>query len=220
MSTAQPQRPWRIIIVDDHPVMLKGTEQLFEGQVDLVVVGTATTGREALQQLDNNAPDLLILDIRLPDMSGVAVAQTVRATRPEVRILVLTGYDSPAYARALAQIGVHGLLSKTTPGPEIVCAARRICTGETLPIAVLTPLELSGEALTEREQTVLALLVAGLRNREIAEQLHISLKTVEFHVSQLLEKLGARSRTEAMSKAISLGLVTPGETHQGAIESV
>lgn len=215
MSAARPQRPWHMIIVDDHPVMLEGTEQLFVGEADLRVVATATTGEEALRQIAACAPDLLILDLRLPDMSGVAVARTVRATRPDVRILVLTGYDSPAYAKALAQIGVHGLLPKTTPGPEIVCAARRICAGEALPIAALTPLDLSGDALTEREQTVLELLVAGLRNREIAERLHIALKTVEFHVSQLLEKLGARSRTEAMGKAISLGLVAPGSEGDG-----
>jgi len=200
-----------MIIADDHPVMLEGTAQLFAECPDLVVIGTAITGQETLRLVAALAPDLLMLDIRLPDMSGIEVARTMRKTAPDVCILVLTGYDDPAYAKALAKLGVHGMLAKTTPGSEIVAAARRICAGERLPMAAPTPFEHNSAALTEREQTVLALLVAGYRNREMAERLQVSLKTVEFHVSQVLEKLGVRSRTEAMGKAIARGLIAPSD---------
>jgi len=215
MTAEQRAEPWRLIIVDDHPVMLAGTAQLFADCPDLVVVGTATTGKEALQLVADLAPDLLVLDIRLPDMSGIDVARTMRVDAPIVRILVLTGYDDPAYGKAFARLRVYGMLAKTTPGSEIVAAARRICTGEQLPMMAPAPFELSIASLTEREQTVLALLAAGYRNREMAERLQVALKTVEFHVSQVLEKLGVRSRTEAMGKAIALGLIAPSDApHQ------
>jgi DNA-binding NarL/FixJ family response regulator len=214
MTAKQHVVPWRIIIADDHPVMLEGTAQLFAECSDLVVVGTATTGQEALRLVADLVPNLLILDIRLPDISGIEVARTTRTSAPTVHILVLTGYDDPAYGKAFARLGIHGMLAKTTPGSEIVVVARRICMGELLPIAGPAPFELSIDSLTEREQTVLSLLVAGYRNREIAERLQISLKTVEFHVSQVLEKLGVRSRTEAMGKAIALGLIAPSDSPQ------
>ncbi|MFV9506448.1 MAG: helix-turn-helix domain-containing protein [Oscillochloridaceae bacterium umkhey_bin13] len=103
------------------------------------------------------------------------------------------------------------MLAKTTPGSDIVDAVRQIRTDERLPMEAPAPFEQSIATLTEREQTVLGLLAAGYRNREMAERLHVSLKTVEFHVSQLLEKLGVRSRTEAMGRAIVLGLITPSD---------
>jgi DNA-binding NarL/FixJ family response regulator len=202
---------WRIVIADDHPVMLEGTAQLFAECPDLLVVGTATTGEETLQLVAALTPDLLILDIRLPDISGIAVAKAIRKNAPDVCILVLTGYDDPAYAKALAKLGVQGMLAKTTPGSDIVEAVRRIRIGERLPMEAPAPFEQSIATLTEREQTVLGLLAAGYRNREMAERLQVSLKTVEFHVSKLLEKLGVRSRTEAMGRAIALGLIAPSD---------
>lgn len=211
MTAEHSGEPWSIVIADDHPVMLEGTAQLFAECPDLLVVGTATTGEETLQLVAVLRPDLLILDIRLPDISGIAVAKAIRKNAPDVCILVLTGYDDPAYAKALAKLGVQGMLAKTTPGSDIVEAVRRIRTGERLLMEAPAPFEQSIAALTEREQTVLGLLAAGYRNREMAERLQVSLKTVEFHVSQLLEKLGVRSRTEAMAKAIALGLIAPAD---------
>jgi DNA-binding NarL/FixJ family response regulator len=215
MTAEHSGEPWRMVIADDHPVMLEGTAQLFAECPDLLVVGTAMTGEETLQLVAALKPDLLILDIRLPDISGIAVAKAIRKNTPNVCILVLTGYDDPAYAKALAKLGVQGMLAKTTPGSDIVDAVRRIRTGERLPMQAPAPFEQSIATLTEREQTVLGLLAAGYRNREMAERLQVSLKTVEFHVSQLLEKLGVRSRTEAMGKAIALGLIAPSDAPPG-----
>lgn len=211
MTAEHSGEPWRIIIADDHPVMLEGTAQLFAECSDLLVVGTAATGKETLQLVAALRPDLLILDIRLPDISGIAVAKAIRKNTPNVCILVLTGYDDPAYAKALAKLGVQGMLAKTTPGSDILDAVRQIRAGERLPMEAPAPFEQSIATLTEREQTVLGLLAAGYRNREMAERLQVSLKTVEFHVSQLLEKLGVRSRTEAMGRAIALGLIAPSD---------
>lgn len=198
----------RIMIVDDHPVMLEGTARLFAQHADLIVIATATTGKDAIQRVAETNPDLLILDIRLPDMSGIDVIRAVRANAPFMQILVLTGYNDPAYRRALAKLGIQGFLEKTTSGDEIVAMTKRICAGKGDSIFPISPTEQTVLALTEREQVVLALLVAGYRNREIAEQLQVSLKTVEFHVGQLLAKLGVRSRAEAIAQAIALGLVT------------
>jgi DNA-binding NarL/FixJ family response regulator len=211
MTAEHAGEPWSIIIADDHPVMLEGTAQLFAECSDLLVVGTAATGEETLQLVAALRPDLVILDIRLPDISGITVAKAIRKHTPSVCILVLTGYDDPAYAKALAKLGVQGMLAKTTPGSDIVDAVRHIRTGERLPMEAPAPFEQSIATLTEREQTVLGLLAAGYRNREMAERLQVSLKTVEFHVSQLLEKLGVRSRTEAMGRAIALGLIAPSD---------
>ena len=206
MTVNQQTPRWRILIVDDHPVVLDGTARLFSACDDFAVVGTATSGKEALQIISDVQPDLLILDIRLPDVSGIEVARTSRAAFPDVRILVVTGYDDTAYVNALARIGIQGMLSKTSPGTEIVAMARKICAGELFPLAE-APGDSSVSKMTERERAILTLLVAGQRNKEIADQLQISVKTVEFYVSQLLEKLAVRSRAEAVGKAVTLGLV-------------
>lgn len=210
MGENRQTSPWRTLIVDDHPVVLNGTTQLFSACQDFVVVGTATSGQAALQLVHELNPALLILDIRLPDISGIEVARATRADFPGTHILILTGYDDPAYVKALTKVGIHSMLLKTTPGGDIITTARRICTGELLPIAE-APSGGSIDQITEREQVILSLLVAGQRNREIAEQLQISVKTVEYHVSQIFEKLSVRSRAEAVGKAITLGLVMRGD---------
>lgn len=205
MTVNQQTPRWRILIVDDHPVVLDGTTRLFAPCEDFAVVGTTASGKEALQLVSDLRPDLLILDIRLPDISGIEVARTCRAAFPNVCILVVTGYDDAAYAKALASIGIHGMISKTSSGTEIVALARKICAGEVLPIAEAVGTS-DIDRMTGRERTILALLVAGRRNKEIADHLQISVKTVEFYVSQLLEKLSVRSRAEAVGKAVTLGL--------------
>lgn len=205
MTVNQQTPRWRILIVDDHPVVLDGTTRLFAPCEDFAVVGTTASGKEALQLVSDLRPDLVILDIRLPDISGIEVARTCRAAFPNVRILVVTGYDDVAYAKALASIGIHGMISKTSSGTEIVALARKICAGEVLPIAEAASTS-DIDRMTGRERAILALLVAGRRNKEIADHLQISVKTVEFYVSQLLEKLSVRSRAEAVGKAVTLGL--------------
>jgi DNA-binding NarL/FixJ family response regulator len=149
-----------------------------------------------------------MLDVHLPDVSGVEVTRQVRSRYPEVAIVVLTGYEDAGYARALLRLGVRGYLGKTASADEIVAAVRAAAQGLTvIEPAALAAFESTSEVFTARELEVLRLMVGGKRNTEIASALDVSVKTVEFHVSHLLEKLGARSRTEAILQAKQRGIV-------------
>jgi DNA-binding NarL/FixJ family response regulator len=196
--------PIRVMIVDDHPLVREGTRAALERSGHVQVVATAADGAETLRILPERRPDVLLLDLHLPDMSGLEVARSVRALAPEVSIVVITGYEDVTYQRALLQMGVRGYLRKTMSGPEIVQALRDAVAGRSV-IAGRTADAV--EPLTTREEEVLMLMAAGWRNGEIAEQLGVSVKTVEFHTGHVLEKLGARSRTEAVARARQYGLI-------------
>lgn len=200
----------RVLIVDDHPMLRAGTQTLLEEAGDIEVIATAGDGTTALRLVAEEAPDVLLLDVHLPDISGVLVAQTVRETAPQTAILILTGYDDLGYTRALLQIGIQGYLRKSATGDDILTAVRTVARGGTA-LEEITDLSADNtlNQLTPREREILQLLAAGQRNQEVAETLTISVKTVEFHISHLLLKLGVRSRTEAIIKAQKLGLPAP-----------
>jgi len=203
----------RVFVIDDHPLMLEATRILLAFHADIAVVGTAGTGSEALRLIAELQPTVLVLDLRLPDMSGIEVARRVRATFPSIALLVLTGYDDISYVQAMLQIGVQGYLPKTATGPEIVAAVRTITSGGTAfhPKIPLPGRSISLDNLSDREVQVARLLVAGQRNQEMADTLKVSLKTIEFHVSNILSKLMVRSQAEAISKAIALGITATGD---------
>ncbi len=215
----QAERTTRVVVVDDHPIMRAGTRAALEEQADLAVVGVAADGAEALRLSDALRPDVLVLDLGLPDISGVEVARQVSATSPEVNVLVLSAHDTLGNVRSLRDIGVRGFVSKLASGDELAGAIRRVAAGGTA-ISVgggsATSTSRAGsedgpgdepqESLTAREADVLELLAAGRRNMEIAAELSVSVNTVEFHVRHVLAKLGARSRTEAAMRARELGL--------------
>lgn len=200
----------RVVLVDDHPVVRQGTKTLLEQAGDIEVVGVTGEGLAACRMVAELHPDVLALDVRLPDISGVEVARRVRATSPGVAVLVLTGYEDVGYRRALVNLGVKGYLHKTASGEQILAAIRALARGESALACEGAPKEepIEGEGLTPREREVLELLVAGRRNQEIAEAMTLSLKTVEFHISNLLQKLGARSRAEAIRNAVAQGLAS------------
>ena len=208
---ARTSAPIRVVIVDDHPMIRDGTATFLNTLDDIDVVGVAANATSALEQIRRQKPDALLLDLRLPDMSGVELARRVRAELPKVALVVMSGYDYVAYRRELARMGVTNVLSKSSSGTEIAEALRAATRGETddQPSSQSSPTGIRPEDLTVREAEVLEMLAAGRRNPEIAAHLSVSVKTVEFHVSNLMAKLHARSRVDAVLRAQDLGLISP-----------
>lgn len=200
----------RVVLVDDHPMLREGTATLLTAQADIAVVGQTGRGTEAVALVGERRPDVLVLDLHLPDLSGVEVTRRVRAAHPAVAILILSNYEDPGYVRALLQLGVRGYLGKTAGGEEIVAAVRGVARGgaTVLSDAARAALGAGGVDLSARETEVLKLIAAGQRNAEIAAALFIAESTVEYHVRHVLAKLGARSRTEALRLAWQQGLLS------------
>jgi DNA-binding NarL/FixJ family response regulator len=202
-------RPIRVVLVDDHPMLREGTAALLAAQGDIAVVGQTGRGAEALGLVAESGPDVLVLDLHLPDLGGVEVARQVRAAHPGVAILVLSNYEDPMYVRALLQLGARGYLGKSTRGEEIVAAVRAVARGgaTVLSDGARASLGAGGATLSARESEILGLIAAGRRNAQIAGDLSIAESTVEYHVRHILTKLDAHSRTDALRKAREQGLM-------------
>ncbi|WP_304608279.1 response regulator transcription factor [Iamia sp. SCSIO 61187] len=198
----------RIFLLDDHEVVRRGVRELLESEDDLEVVGEAGTAAEALARIPPTNPDVAVLDVRLPDGSGVEVCREVRSARPDLACLMLTSFsdDEALFESILA--GAAGYVLKEVRGGELISSIRRIAAGETLldpaiTTRVLERLRRGPEederlaGLTDQERRILALLADGLTNRQIAEQMILAEKTVKNYVSNLLAKLGMSRRTEA-----------------------
>ncbi len=208
---------YSVLIVDDHEMLREGIRQALDAAPDFDVIGEAASAEAALGLLNRTAPDIAILDIRLPGRSGIELARTIRRRWPRVKILVLSGYDFDQYVRALTRIGIRGYVLKEAPQSELIEALRQIAAGEAvLPprIASKVMRDISGKtparigvALTLREIDVLEHVCHGLKNSEIAERLDISPRTVETHVASISAKLGAHSRTEIVKIAVEAGLL-------------
>jgi DNA-binding NarL/FixJ family response regulator len=204
--------PIRVVIADDHPLIRGGLRAVLDRSPDINVVAVADDGPAALRTIATHRPHVVLLDIQLPGMSGVEVAREARDRYPNVAILILTGYDDIGYVRTFLSLGIQGYLSKTVSDDDLVDAIRTVATGgrilssEALRMAGT---EAGADPLTAREREVIELMALGRRNAEIAVLLTLSIKTVEYHVSRALERLGARSRVEAVRKARQLGLIGP-----------
>ena len=203
-------------MVDDHPLHREGAHHALADQPDLQVVGEAETGERALDLVDALQPDVVLMDVRLPGLTGIETTRQILRDHPAVRVLLVSAYGDDEYVRGALAAGASGYLLKTAPGSELVQAVRAVATGATVLEASLTrilhaPVEVGpGERLTEREFEVLALLASGLRNKEIANRLGLSRRTVERHCGEIYAKLGASSRTEAVMVAVERGLVGVG----------
>ncbi|MCU0309833.1 MAG: response regulator transcription factor [Acidimicrobiales bacterium] len=205
----------RVFLLDDHEIVRRGLRELLEADGDLEVVGEAGTAEEALRRVPALAPDVAVLDVRLPDGDGVSVCREIRSRLPSVRCLMLTSYaDDEALFDAI-MAGASGYVLKQIKGSELVDAVRTVASGQSLldPGVTAQVLErLRGgamgdtrlEALTDQERRILDLLAEGLTNREIAERMYLAEKTVKNYVSNLLAKMGMQRRTEAAVYAARL----------------
>ena len=209
----------RILIVDDHPVVRDGLENMLRTQAGFEVVGQAADGREAVEMAAALEPEVVLLDLEMPELDGVEALGQMLAASPELKVIVFTVFDTDERIVASVQAGASGYLLKGAPRDEIFAAIRVVREGGSLLQPVVASKLMQHmtsaandepsmvEALTEREGEVLGLLAQGMTNKEMAATLVISERTVKFHVSSILGKLGAGNRTEAVSIAVQRGLV-------------
>ena len=208
-------RPIRVLIVEDHPVMAEALSALLEREEDVEVVAVATNVRDALQLVTEATPDVILADFRLPDGTGADIAAAVRHRRPRPSVLLLSAIDTVAALLAAVEAGAKGYLLKSRTAPEVLDGIRRAARGEMLiPSSVLAELLAQrGEqavllgSLSAREREVLKLMAEGLDNSQVAERLGIRYGTVRSHVRNLISKLNAHSRLEAVVRAEELGLI-------------
>jgi two-component system, NarL family, response regulator LiaR len=204
----------RILVADDHPVVREGLVLMLGTQPEFDVIGQAATGKETVEQACALTPDVLLLDLEMPDMDGVAALQQIRIRCPEVHVLVFTAFDTDERIIKAVQAGAKGYLLKGAPRQELFNAIRVIAGGGSLlqpVIASKLMQHLSSpqpDALTEREQDVLRLMGQGKANKEIASELVVTERTVKFHISSILRKLDVTNRTEAVTVALQRGLIT------------
>jgi DNA-binding NarL/FixJ family response regulator len=222
----------KVLLVDDQTLIRQGIRLLLEIESDIQVVGQAANGREALEQVETLRPDVVLMDVRMPEMDGVAATRELGVRFPEVKVIILTTFEDDETVFEGLKAGARGYLLKDISSEEMAQAVRKVAAGEALIQSRITRKVLaefsrlasanSGQApskagtsseslpvpLTERELEVLKALARGLSNREIAEQLVITEGTVKNHVSSLIEKMGVRDRTQAVLKGQELGLIS------------
>jgi len=200
----------RVFSVDDHPLLREGIAAIIDNQPDMQMVAQAATGSEAIQMFRQHLPDVTLLDLRLPDMSGIDVLIAIRSEFPEARVVMLTTFEGDVDIRRALEAGARGYVLKNQPPKDLVEAIRQVNKGrKRIPAEVAAHLaEYVGEDdLTEREVDVLRHVASGNRNREIGERLFISEETVKVHIKHIMEKLGASDRTQAVAIAVRRGII-------------
>jgi DNA-binding NarL/FixJ family response regulator len=225
MSNEDSPEPIRVIIAEDHAVVREGTRQLLEREPDLEVVGEAADGAEAVALVERLRPDVAIMDISMPVMTGIEATQRIKASHPNTAVLILTAYDDDQYVFALLEAGAAGYLLKDVPSAEVVRAVRAVHAGEPVLHPAIARKVLGrfagppgqtrsahighgGEALlTDREQEALRLAACGLSNAEISARMYLSIRTVQVHLTHIFHKLGVGSRTEAVIAGLKSGLL-------------
>lgn len=200
----------RVFCVDDHPLLREGIAVIINNQPDMLLAAEAATGCEAIQKFQKHQPDVTLMDLRLPDMSGIDVLIAIRTEFPDARIIMLTTFEGDVEVQRALEAGARGYLLKSMPPKELVEAIRQVHAGKKrIPPELAAQLaeHLGDESLTEREVEVLRHVAGGNRNRDIAEQLFISEETVKVHIKHIMEKLGASDRTQAVAIAVRRGII-------------
>ncbi|MBV8569105.1 MAG: response regulator transcription factor [Acidobacteriaceae bacterium] len=202
--------PIRILVVEDHNVVRQGLIALLKTVPDMLVVGDASDGQQGVELFRQHKPDVTVMDLRLPKMSGVEAITEIRRETPGARVIVLTTFDGDEDIYRALQAGARGYLLKDMFGEELMDAIRTVHAGRTrIPAAVAQRLaeRMGGPNLTARELEVLKLIVAGRSNKEIGSDLSISEATVKSHINSILSKLGVTDRTQAATTALQRGIV-------------
>ncbi len=213
--------PIRVLLAEDHDIVREGTRQLLERAGDLAIVGEAGDGEEAVHLAELLQPDVVVMDVRMPKLTGIEATRRLKARRPGTRVLILSAYENDEYVLPLLEAGADGYLLKTTNGADLAQAIRTVHAGRT----ALDPLiagkvvghltarrqgyraEGMAEALTAREIEVLQAAARGMANKEIAEALVISTYTVQVHLRNIFGKLGVDNRTQAVTYALAQGWI-------------
>lgn len=211
----------RVILADDHAVVRKGIREFLEDEEDITVVAEAENGAQAVALAKEHRPDVLVLDIQMPEMTGIEAARHIKAADPRARILVLTAYDDDPYIFAMLQAGANGYVLKNAPSDELVRAVRAVARGDSALDPAVTAKVMSQlatgkpagaqdvvEKLTPRELDTLRLAAKGLTNRAIGQTLGISNRTVQGHLANIFGKLNVTTRTEAVLIAVKQGWLT------------
>lgn len=200
----------RILTVDDHPLLREGINTLINNQPDMCIVGEASSGREAIECFRALRPDIILLDVRMPDMNGIDALVAIRSEFPDARIIMLTTSEGDVEIQRALRAGARGYILKSMPPKDLVDAVRQVHAGKKrIPSSVAAHLaeHYSDEDLTAREIEVLQQIAGGNRNRDIAQSLFISEETVKVHIKHIMEKLGANDRTQAVAIALKRGII-------------
>jgi len=200
----------RVLSVDDHPLLREGIAAIINNQPDMVLVAQACNAQEAVQQFRKHQPDVTLMDLRLPDKSGIDAMITVRAEFPEARVIILTTFEGDVEIQRALEAGARGYMLKSMPPKELVEVIRQVHAGKKrIPPQLAAQLaeHMSDEDLTPREVEVLSQIAGGNRNRDIAEKLFITEETVKVHIKHIMEKLGASDRTQAVAIGVRRGII-------------
>jgi two-component system, NarL family, response regulator LiaR len=211
-----PSQPIRVMLVDDHTMVRRGLATFLKVYPDLEMVGEAGSGLEAIELCAAALPDVILMDLMMPDMDGATTTRLIRQKHPKVQVIALTSYKEQEIVQSALQAGAIGYLLKDVSAEELARAIRAAHAGRATlaPEAAQALVQAAnqpptpGQDLTERERAVLALMVEGLNNTQIAARLVVSPSTIKTHVSNILSKLGVASRSEAVALALRSGLVT------------
>ena len=212
----------KVLIADDHAVVREGTRQILEQEADLDVIAEAADGEEAVKLAGISRPDVAIIDIAMPRLDGIEATRQIKALYPTIAVLILSAYDDDQFVFSLLEAGAAGYLLKSVHERELIDAVRAVYAGESVlhpsiarkvlnrfvPAAEKPGKTDLAETLSKREIDVLKLATKGLSNQEIANQLYLSLRTVQAHLGHIFNKLGVSSRTEAVVRALKEGWVT------------
>ena len=208
----------RILIVDDHPVVREGIGSMLKKEADFKVVGEASNGLEAVEKARELAPDVVLMDLRMPEMDGVEAISRIKAEKPEVKFIILTTYSDDEYIFKGIAAGARAYLLKDAPRDELFKAIRMVSRGESLiqpviasrvldKLAELSRKTPAGDTLSDREIEVLRLMAGGQSNKDIADHLSITQSTVKTHITSIFQKLNVTTRTEAVTNALKKGII-------------